>query len=115
MGKSYHDRIKLSRCEAKTLSAGGSAGCQIDFVLSRISIGTKILMVDEDFQWEHIIDYELVQAGKGNRGNRGAVDELSEANRGDHDRGRRARRSQLIKPSVSGAGVLFFVNLYKMC
>ena len=43
--------------------------------------------------------YKTARAAEGNRGNRGAVDELSEANRVDHDRGRRARRSQLIKPS----------------
>ena len=43
----------------------------------------------------------FVRADEGNRGNCGAVDELSEANRGDNDRGRRARRSQ---PRTAPAG-----------
>jgi hypothetical protein len=43
-----------------------------------------------------------VRVAKGNRGSLEAGDELSEANRGDHDRGRRARRNQLIKPSKLG-------------
>jgi hypothetical protein len=63
--------------------------------------GLKLNIID------FVMHYGFVQAAAGGRGNRGAVEELSEANRGDHDRGRRARLSQLIKPTELCLGFYF--------
>jgi hypothetical protein len=53
----------------------------------------------------------FVRADEGNRGNCGAVDELSEANRGDNDRVRRVRSSQLFKLSELGFVLLTIVMI----